>query len=88
MKDYRRLTLKQTAYKIYTSILPEGLREEVGQKAILPSNQTEFRRGMVTMDNIYVLNYLINRQVMRGKKRMVIIFVDLKAAFDLVNREK
>lgn len=58
------------------------------RKAILPSNQTKFRRGIGTMDNIYVLNYLINRQVMRGKERMVIIFVDLKAAFDLVNREK
>lgn len=38
------------------------------------------------MDNIYVLNYLINRQVGRKRGKMVILFVDLKTAFDKVDR--
>ena len=38
------------------------------------------------MDNIYVLNYLINRQVVRKGRRMVIFFMDPKAAFDSVDR--
>lgn len=38
------------------------------------------------MDNIYALNYLINRQIDRGKGKMIILFVDLKAAFDSVDR--
>lgn len=32
---------------------------------MIPHNQTDFRNGMGTMDNIYVLNYLIGRQVGR-----------------------
>jgi len=37
------------------------------------------------MDNIYVVNYLINRQLGKRKKA-VTLFVDLKAAFDSVDR--
>ncbi|CAK9801077.1 Retrovirus-related Pol polyprotein from type-1 retrotransposable element R2 (Fragment) [Anthophora plagiata] len=42
---------------------------------------------METIDNIYVLNYLINRQVARKGGKMWVLFVDLKAAFDSVDRE-
>lgn len=38
---------------------------------------------MGTVDNIYVINYLINKQVVgRRGGRLVAMFVDLKAAFD------
>ncbi|XP_029157305.1 uncharacterized protein LOC114929790 [Nylanderia fulva] len=40
------------------------------------------------MDNIYVMNYLINRQLKRKGGKMTAMFVDLKAAFDSVDREK
>jgi len=40
------------------------------------------------LDNVYMLNYLINRQIgMKGRK-MVAVFVDLKAAFDSMDRLK
>ena len=39
------------------------------------------------MDNVYVLNYLINRQVGRKRGKMVVMFIDMKAAFDSVDRE-
>lgn len=61
------MTLTQTAYKVYTTLLAERLRDEVEEKEILPSIQTDFRRGMSTIDNIYVVNYLNNRQI---EKRM------------------
>lgn len=89
MEDYRGVTLTQTTYKsLPVSILAKRLREEVERKVILPLNRTGFRRGMDTMDNIYLLNYLINRQVEIGKEGMVIMFVDMTAAFDSVNRRK
>lgn len=50
-------------YKIYVSVLAERLREKAERKRILPKNQTRFRKGMGTLDSIYVLNYLINRQI-------------------------
>jgi len=54
---------------------------------LLPKNQAGFRRGMETMDQSYVLNYLINRQIGREKGEMIVLFVDLKAALDSVNRD-
>jgi len=38
------------------------------------------------MDNVYVINYLINRQLGKGKK-VVAMFIDFKAAFDSVDRK-
>lgn len=38
------------------------------------------------MENIYVLNYLINRQIGKKNGRMVVLFVDLKAVFDSMDR--
>lgn len=45
-----------------------------------------FRKGLGTIDNVYVLNYLINRQVSKPGGKMVALFVDLRAAFDCVDR--
>lgn len=41
-----------------------------------------FRKGMGAIDNIYVLNYLMNRQLNKGKGKMIAFFVDLRATFD------
>ena len=56
------------------------------EKGLLPPSQTGFRRGVGCMDNVYVLNYLVNRQVTRKGRRMVVLFMDMKAAFDSVDR--
>lgn len=74
-----------TLYKIYIEVLAERLREEVREKRIIPGNQTGFRKGMGILDNIYVLNYLVNRQIGRKGEGMVAFFVDLRTAFDSVN---
>lgn len=71
-------------YKAYTMILVESLREEIEEKRIIPQKQTGFRRGMRTVVNIYALNSLSNRQLeKRGEK---LLFVDLKVAFNSVDR--
>lgn len=72
-------------YKIYVSILAE--RREVKERGIVPQNQIDFRKGMGVMDNIYALNYLVNRQLGIGKGSLATLFVDLKAAFDSVDRK-
>jgi len=46
--------------------LAKKMRKEVEEKGIIPQNKTGFKRGMGTID-IYVLNYVINRQL--GKKK-------------------
>jgi len=73
-----------TMYKIYVMMLTHRLRIECEEKKVIPQNQTGFRKGIGTMDNIYVINYLINRQL-KKKKKTVALFVDLKTAFDSVD---
>lgn len=87
VEEYRGgMTLMAVLYKVYVMELTERLREECEAKRVIPQNQTGFRKGMGTMDNIYVINYLIHRKLGRGK-RVVALFVDLRAVFDTVDRE-
>lgn len=62
------------------------MRGEVEEKRIVPHYQTEFRKLMGTIDNVYVMNYFIGRQVGKKRRKLVAMFVDLKAAFDSVDR--
>ena len=66
MKDYRGVTVMSSLYKMYTMVLVERLREEVEVKGLIPPNQTGFRKGMRTLDNIYIL--LFDKQA-NWKKR-------------------
>lgn len=61
--------------------------EEVEGKSLLSDSQAKYRKGMGTMDQIYALNYLINRQLGKKGGKMTALFLDLRAAFDSVDRE-
>jgi len=52
--DYRGVTLTPALYKIYAMVLGGRLEEELEEGRKIPPNQTGFRKGMGTMDNIYV----------------------------------
>jgi len=40
------------------------------------------------MDNIYILNYAIEKEISKKERRIYVFFTDLKAAFDIMNRKK
>lgn len=65
--------------------MAEKLRKEVEKKNLLSPSQTGFRRG--TVDNIYVLNYFINKEVNGRTRKILVLFVDLRATFDSMDRE-
>jgi Reverse transcriptase (RNA-dependent DNA polymerase) len=88
VEDYRGVTLTSTLYNVYASVLADRLREDVEGSELVPQNQTGFRKAMGTIDNIYVLNYLINKQINKKEDKMVAFFIDLKAAFHSVDRGK
>lgn len=44
--DVKEIILTQTAYKIYTAILVEKLKEEVEGKDVLSPSQVGFRKGI------------------------------------------
>lgn len=86
-RDYRGITIVPSMYKIYALVLTERLRKEVEGKGMLSKNQVGFRKGKGTMNNIFVLKYLINRQLKKKGGKLIALFVDLKAAFDTVSRK-
>ncbi|XP_029164823.1 uncharacterized protein LOC114936023 [Nylanderia fulva] len=53
VSEYRGVTLTPSLYKVYATVLAERLRGEIEEKGMLPPNQTGFRKGMGTVDNIY-----------------------------------
>lgn len=73
---------------MYTDIIREKLEKEVEKKELLPEGQAGFRKGRSTLDNIYVLTHLVQREKEKGNgsKRIYALFIDLKAAFDNVDR--
>lgn len=66
--------------------MAKELGEKIESKGIIPPNQTGFRKGMGTINNICILNYMINRRIEK-KRKLVGLVIDLKAAFDTVDRE-
>ena len=86
-ENYSGVSLLCTGYKIFTEILRERLEEEIVRKGLLPESQGGFRRDRGTVDNIFILNHIIQREKCKGE-RVYAMFVDLKAAFDNVDRNK
>lgn len=87
VEHYRGVTLMLTLYKVYASALTKRLREELDGKQVILHYQTNFRRMVGTMNNVYVLNYVMGKQLERRKKKLVVLFVNLKAAFDMMDRK-
>ena len=89
-ENYRGISLLCSAYKVYAEILRNRLEEVIEAKGMLPESQAGFRKGRSTMDNIFILNHIVQRE--KGKKRgddkVHALFIDLKAAFDNVDRGK
>jgi len=36
---------------------------------------------------VWIVNYLVNRQISKKKEKMVAVFIDLKVTFDSIDRE-
>lgn len=84
-ENYRAICLAQTSYKLYTRILEKRLRVYVEQR--LEEEQAAFRPERQTNDNIYIIRNLIERKIEEGGE-MFLVFIDLKAAFDTIDRRE
>lgn len=80
IEEYRGVTLMSTLYKICTTVLAERLREEVEGKRIIPENQVGFKKDKGVLDNVYVLNYMIQKQINRNKGKLVCVFNRFKGS--------
>lgn len=86
--NYRGISLLCTAYKVYAEILRRCLEQEIEGLNLLPESQGGFRKGRGTIENIFVLDHLIQREKREQVGELFAAFIDVKAAFDNVDRHK
>lgn len=63
------------AVSVYATVVAGRLEKEVEEEKKVSQNQTEFRKEIGTIDNVYVLNYLVNRQLSKERGKLVAFFV-------------
>lgn len=80
--------LLNTAYKICAMVIGKRLKKEIEDKELTPETQAGFRSGRSTIDNIFILNYVVNKELQVKGGKLCTFFADLKAAFDKLKREK
>jgi len=83
--NYRPITLLSCVSKLFTSVLNIRLEKFILKYDLIDKHQAGFRKHFSTADNMFVLYALIN--ILRTqKKKLFCAFIDLKAAFDTINR--
>jgi hypothetical protein len=77
--------------QLHTEVIEKSLnillKEEKSILYQVPDNQKGFKEGSSTNHNICEVLSIMHKQRIMKKKRMGLILVDLKKAFDSVDRE-
>lgn len=84
--NYRGVSLLDVGYKILTMIMAKRLGKWLDQEEKLTEAQAGFRRKRGTIEQIFILNTAIGNRL-KKKGKIYTAFVDLKKAFDKVDRE-
>src|SRR3984885_1473970 len=79
-KNYRGISLLSTPGKVYTRILQQRLRRYIEE--IVSEEQAEFRRGIETIDQKFVIRQLAEKYSCKNRT-MYNNFIDLRQAFEL-----
>lgn len=61
----RIISLLCSTYEIYAEILRRRLKEELETKEMIPESQTGFKKRRSTINNIFILNYIIQKETKR-----------------------
>lgn len=85
-RNHRGVIPMDIAYEIYASILNEKSIKAVDNK--LHETQFGFGIGRGTTDAVYVLNYIINKELSEKGGKIFVFFANLKVALDKIDRKK
>ena len=84
--NYRGIALLSTVGKLFTRILNSRLNDWAEEYDVYVEAQAGFRKGMGTVDNIFILNSLINRSL-NNDEQLYCAFIDFTKAFDFIVRD-
>ena len=85
--NYRGITLLSTIGKLFSKIINSRLNIWGGETYnVYIEAQAGYRKGMGTVDNIFVLQGIINH-ILNQNKKLYTAFVDFTKAFDFIVRD-
>lgn len=86
-ENYRGISLLCSAYKVYAEVLRNRLEKKTEDRNLLPESQCGFRKGRSNLENVFILSHLVQREKKKEEDKVYTVFIDLKTAFDKVDRE-
>ena len=86
LDNYRPIAITSNIGKIYTRILAKRLSEESESKGLMPEAQAGCRPGRGVSVNLFILSSIIDQSKVE-KSPFILAFIDVRKAFDSVNRE-
>ena len=86
VNNYRGISLTSILSKVFVHVLKSRLTDWADDNKIISEEQAGFRKGYSTIDNVFTLCGIIQRQLERRKK-LYVAYIDFRKAFDSVNRE-
>lgn len=63
-------------------IVQKRLKEELEEKKKISHYQAKFRRERSTINNLYISNFLTQREIAEDNKKIYTFFADVKAVCD------
>ncbi len=79
--NYRGISIMSTCSKVLTSLIISRIRN--AYERVISNSQFGFRSNRSTTDAIFILQ----NSIMISSKPLFICFIDLKAAYDWINRD-
>ncbi|VVC29027.1 Reverse transcriptase domain [Cinara cedri] len=83
-ENYRGISLLNTSYKLLSNILLTRINPYI--KEIIGEYQAGFMLGKSTIDQIHIVKQVVERDT--NTIKIHLLFVDFKAAYDSINRDK
>lgn len=84
-KSLRGLSVQTAIRRLYSRCLVPRFAAWMEQSGLVPPTQSGFRKGYCTTDNLIIIRTLHER-LLTSKKTFYLAFIDLKKAFDNVDR--
>ena len=84
--NFRPISLLSIPGKLYASHLLTELTSWIDDNNIIGPEQAGFRAGRSTLEQCLILFHLAEKQLASPHSRLFTAFLDLRAAFDLINR--